>query len=151
MNNELITKLLELAKIAATRNEVPVSAMIISPETGEIIAENHNRCEELKDITAHAEMIVIKEAMQKLGVKRLDGYDLYVSLEPCTMCAGAISLSKIKNLYFFSEDKKGGGVINGVKFFEQNTCHHRVNVYPALKDEFSQILKDFFKNKRNVK
>lgn len=149
MNKDLLTTLLELTKTAAKRDEVPVGAMVVNPETNEIIAKNHNRCEELKDVTAHAEIIVIREAMEKLGVKRLDGYDLYVSLEPCTMCAGAISLTKIKNLYFGAEDKKGGAVINGIKFFEQKTCHHRPNVYCGFEEEkFSKILKDFFKSKR---
>ena len=106
-------------------------------------------CEDVSDATAHAEVEVIRKACAKLKQNRLRGFDLYVTLEPCTMCAAAISFARIENLYFGAEDKKGGAVLNGVKFFDAPTCHHKPKVFSGiLAEESSLLLKDFFKQKR---
>ena len=140
---------IELAKKAYNQDEVPIGAVIVDNENDEIIAQTYNLCEHIADSTAHAEILAIQEACKKLGQNRLRNCDLYVTLEPCTMCAAAISFSRIENLYFGAYDKKGGAVENGVKFYEQNSCHHRPNVFSGiLEDECSKLLKDFFKAKR---
>lgn len=140
---------LSLAARAAEQDEVPVGAVIVNPDSGEIISEAHNLSEHGLDALAHAEIIAIRKACEKLGVNRLRDLDLYVTLEPCTMCAAAISFSRIKNLYFGAYDEKGGAVVNGVKFFDAPTCHHRPNVQGGILEmDCSLILKDFFKRKR---
>ena len=140
---------LEEAKKAAERDEVPVGAVLVHSETGEVAARGGNRSIENADPSAHAEMLVIRELCDKLGVQRLPEYDLYVTLEPCTMCAGLISFARIRKLVFGTFDVKGGAVVNGAKFFEQPTCHHRPEVEgPILEIECGQILKDFFRKKR---
>ena len=140
---------LSLAARAAEQDEVPVGAVIVNPDSGEIISEAHNLSEHGLDALAHAEIIAIRKACEKLGVNRLRDMDLYVTLEPCTMCAAAISFSRIKNLYFGAYDEKGGAVVNGVKFFDAPTCHHRPNVQGGILEmDCSLILKDFFKRKR---
>lgn len=140
---------LSLAARAAEQDEVPVGAVIVNPDSGEIISEAHNLSEHGLDALAHAEIIAIRKACEKLGVNRLRDMDLYVTLEPCTMCAAAISFSRIKNLYFGAYDEKGGAVVNGVKFFDSPTCHHRPNVQGGILEmDCSLILKDFFKKKR---
>ena len=143
---------LEEAKKAAERDEVPVGAVLVHAETGEIAARGSNRSIELSDPSAHAEMLVIRELCAKLEQQRIPGYDLYVTLEPCTMCAAAISFARIRKVYFGTEDVKGGGIVNGAKFFEQPTCHHRPEVEgPIMENPCGQILKDFFREKRNEK
>lgn len=140
---------LELAQQAAKQDEVPIGCIIADPQTEEIIAETYNLSQHVEDATAHAEIKAIQTACQKLGTNRLRGLDMYVTLEPCTMCAAAISFARIENLYFGATDAKGGAVISGVKFYEQPTCHHKPHIHNGLlADECSQILKDFFKNKR---
>ena len=140
---------LSLAARAAEQDEVPVGAVIVNPDSGEIISEAHNLSEHGLDALAHAEIIAIRKACEKLGVNRLRDMDLYVTLEPCTMCAAAISFSRIKNLYFGAYDEKGGAIVNGVKFFDAPTCHHRPNVQGGILEmDCSLILKDFFKRKR---
>ena len=140
---------LSLAARAAEQDEVPVGAVIVNPDSGEIISEAHNLSEHGLDALAHAEIIAIRKACEKLGVNRLRDMDLYVTLEPCTMCAAAISFSRIKNLYFGAYDEKGGAVVSGVKFFDAPTCHHRPNVQGGILEmDCSLILKDFFKRKR---
>ncbi len=140
---------LSLAARAAEQDEVPVGAVIVNPDSGEIISEAHNLSEHGLDALAHAEIIAIRKACEKLGVNRLRDMDLYVTLEPCTMCAAAISFSRIKNLYFGAYDEKGGAVVNGVKFFDAPTCHHRPNIEGGILEmDCSLILKDFFKKKR---
>lgn len=140
---------LSLAARAAEQDEVPVGAVVVNPESGEIISEAHNLSEHGSDALAHAEMLAIRKACEKLKTNRLREMDLYVTLEPCTMCAAAISFARIKNLYFGAFDAKGGAVISGVKFFDAPTCHHKPNVEGGiLEEDCSQILKDFFKKKR---
>jgi tRNA(Arg) A34 adenosine deaminase TadA len=139
---------LEEAAAAARRGEVPVGAVIASGST--VVAKAGNRTRELSDPTAHAEMLAIREACRKLASERLTGHDLYVTLEPCAMCAGAISFARLRRLYFGAADEKGGAVINGVRFFASPTCHHTPEIYPGLGErDAALILKDFFREKRN--
>lgn len=139
---------LDEARSAEARSEVPVGAVIVCD--GEIIARNGNRTREFNDPTAHAEMLVIREAASKLKSERLSGCDLYVTLEPCAMCAGAISFARLARLYFAASDPKGGGVEHGPRFFSQATCHHAPDVYSGLSEaESALILRDFFKSRRN--
>jgi tRNA(adenine34) deaminase len=135
------------AKAAALRNEVPVGAVLV--KDCKIIAQNGNRTLELRDPTAHAEIMVIREAAKILGSERLSGCDLYVTLEPCAMCAAAISFARINRLYFGATDMKSGGVENGVRFFDDPTCHHAPEFYGGLQAQLSgKLLKDFFAAKR---
>lgn len=141
---------LEEAKAAAQRDEVPVGAVMVHAQTGEIVARSGNRTNEMADPTAHAEILVIRDTCAKAGVQRLPEYDLYVTLEPCTMCAGAISFARIRRLVIGAQDKKGGGVIHGAQFYEQATCHHRPDVsHGTMAEECGMILKTFFKGKRS--
>jgi tRNA(adenine34) deaminase len=139
---------LEQARLAGARGEVPVGAVI--SKGGALIASAGNRTRELNDPTAHAEILVIREAGSKLKSERLIDCDLYVTLEPCAMCAGAISFARIGKLYYAASDPKGGGVEHGGRFFTQSTCHHAPDVYAGINDkEASVILRDFFKSKRD--
>lgn len=139
---------LEEARAAAERGEVPVGAVIVGPE-GEVLAAAGNRTLEEKDPTAHAEILAIRAAARALGSERLIGCDLYVTLEPCAMCAGAISFARIRRLYYGAEDPKGGGVDHGARFFSQATCHHRPDVYGGIGErEAAELLKAFFADKR---
>lgn len=139
---------LEEAEAAAARGEVPVGA-VIANEAGEILARAGNRVLELKDPSAHAEMLVIREAARRLNSERLIGCDLYVSLEPCPMCAQAISFARIRRLYYGAEDPKGGGVDHGPRIFQQPTCHHAPEVYGGIGEARSaRLLKDFFAQRR---
>jgi len=134
---------------AKKKNEVPVGAIIVNKKTGKIIAKAHNLVQSKNNAMYHAEILAIKKACKKLKSKYLINCDMYVSLEPCTMCAGAISLVKIDTLHFSAEDKKGGAIVNGVKFFKSKSCHHKPNVISGeLSDFSSNILKEFFKDKR---
>ncbi|MBQ9731688.1 MAG: nucleoside deaminase [Alphaproteobacteria bacterium] len=145
-------KALELAKKAYQQDEVPIGCIIVNSKSGEIIAEAYNLCQHVENAVSHAEIKAIQTACDKLGTNRLWGMDMYVTLEPCTMCAAAISFARIENLYFGATDTKGGAVVSGVRFFEQETCHHRPFVCGGiLENECAQLLKDFFKNKRNTK
>lgn len=141
---------MEEAKLAASRDEVPIGAVLVDCRSGEIVARNGNRTIELTDPTAHAEILVIREQCQKTGKQRIPEYDLYVTLEPCTMCAAAISYARIRRLVMGASDKKGGGILHGAKFFDQPTCHHKIEITRnIMTDECSQILKEYFQNKRN--
>lgn len=152
MQIKFMQRAIELAAQAAAEDEVPIGAVIVNPESGEIIAEAYNQSQHISDASAHAEIEAIRKACAKLGQNRLWDMDLYVTLEPCTMCAGAISLARIKNLYFGATDAKGGAVISGVKFFEAPTCHHRPQVSGGiLEEECAALLKNFFRQKRNKK
>ncbi|MCG8270461.1 nucleoside deaminase [Aquamicrobium sp. NLF2-7] len=138
---------LEQAKDAALRGEVPIGAVLVAD--GVVVAQAGNRTRELADPTAHAEILVIREAAAKLSAERLGGCDLYVTLEPCTMCAAAISFARLRRLYFAATDEKGGAVVSGVRFFVQPTCHHTPDVYSGLGEtEAATILKDFFRARR---
>jgi tRNA(Arg) A34 adenosine deaminase TadA len=140
---------LNLAHKAAKTDEVPVGAVIVNPENGEILAQAYNQSAHSGDATAHAEILAIQQACAKLKTTRLWGLDLYVTLEPCTMCAAAISFVRIAHLYFGATDEKGGAVISGVRFYEAPTCHHRPQYTGGIcAEECSQILKDFFAHKR---
>lgn len=140
---------LEEANAAAAREEVPIGAVLVDAATGEIVARAGNRTREMNDPTAHAEMLVIREGCAKDGAQRIPEYDLYVTLEPCTMCAGAISFARIRRLVIGAEDAKGGGILHGAKFYEQSTCHHKPEVSSGIMaEECGQILRDFFRSKR---
>ncbi|MCO6386179.1 nucleoside deaminase [Aliihoeflea sp. 40Bstr573] len=135
------------AEAAAARGEVPVGAVIV--RDGEIVAGAGNRTRELNDPTAHAEMLVIREACAALGQERLTGLDLYVTLEPCAMCAAAISFARIRRLYFGAEDEKGGAVVNGPRFFSAPTCHHAPETYSGFSERKSaELLRSFFRSQR---
>ena len=137
------------AESAVSRDEVPVGAVIVDGNTGEIIARASNRVEQLHDPTAHAEILAIRKACAILGQKRLEGCDIYVTLEPCTMCAGAISHARLRRLYFGAMDIKGGAVENGVKFFDHSSCHHVPEIYGGIQEtESHKLLTAFFRNKR---
>lgn len=138
---------MEEARLAATRDEVPIGAVLV--KNGEIIAKAGNRTIELNDPTAHAEILCIREACTLMGSQRIPEFDLYVTLEPCTMCAGAIAFARIKRLIIGASDPKGGGVLHGAKFFNQPTCHHKIDVQQGLMaNEASEILRSYFKSKR---
>ena len=135
------------ARAAALRGEVPVGAVLV--KDGRIVAAAGNRVEETNDPTAHAEIVVIRQATAAAGQPRLDGADLYVTLEPCAMCAQAMALARIRRLYFAAYDPKGGGVDHGAKVFDHPTCHHRPEVYGGLREtEAAQLLKEFFHSRR---
>ncbi len=138
---------LEEAQAAAARGEVPIGAVVVCE--GEIIARAGNRTLELSDPTAHAEMLAIRDACALLGSQRLPQCDLYVTLEPCPMCAAAISFARMRRLYFGAEDPKGGAVENGVRFFGDPTCHHAPDVYSGLAEQQSaRLLREFFQSRR---
>jgi tRNA(Arg) A34 adenosine deaminase TadA len=138
---------LEEARAAAARGEVPIGAVLI--RDGEVIAAAGNRTLEYDDPTAHAEMLAIRTAAKGLGSQRLSGSDLYVTLEPCAMCAAAISFARIRRLYFGATDMKGGAVESGVRFFGSPTCHHVPEVYGGMaEEEAAELLRDFFKERR---
>jgi len=135
------------AKAAAEAGEVPVGCVIV--RDGEVLAQAGNRTLRDRDPTAHAEMLALRAVAAKLGSERLIGCDLYVTLEPCTMCAAAISFARIRRLYFGACDPKGGAVESGVRFFNSPTCHHKPEVYGAIREaEAAALLKDFFAAKR---
>ncbi|MCB1487217.1 MAG: nucleoside deaminase [Bauldia sp.] len=138
---------LEEARAAAARGEVPIGAALVLD--GRIVARDGNRTIELDDPTAHAEILVIRAAARAIGSQRLTGADLYVTLEPCSMCAAAISFARIRRLYFGASDEKGGGVEHGPRFFGQPTCHHAPEVYGGIAEvEAADLLRRFFAARR---
>lgn len=138
---------LHAARAAADQGEVPVGAVIV--HEGRIIAQAGNRTITDHDPTAHAEILVLREAAQKFGSERLTDCDLYVTLEPCAMCAGAISFARIRRLYFGAGDPKGGAVDHGPRFFSQPTCHHAPEIYGGLHEsDAADLLREFFKSRR---
>lgn len=140
---------LELAQAAADIGEAPIGAVLVDPQTDEIIAQAHNRPIGLHDPTGHAEILALREAAEKLGNYRLTGLELFVTLEPCTMCSGAISHARIGRLIYGASDEKGGAVDHGVKFFDQPTCHWRPDVVSGvLADESAAQLRSFFRARR---
>jgi tRNA(adenine34) deaminase len=133
---------------AASRGEVPVGAVIVGPD-GSVLAKAGNRTRELNDPTAHAEIAAIRAACAVLGQERLTGCDLYVTLEPCAMCAAAISFARIRRLYFGASDPKGGGVEHGARVFSHPTCHHTPEIYSGIGAEAAaELLKTFFAQRR---
>jgi tRNA(adenine34) deaminase len=138
---------LDEARAAGARGEVPVGAVLVL--CGEVLAQAGNRTRELGDPTAHAEMLVIREACARLGAERLTGADLYVTLEPCAMCAAAIAAARVGRLYYGASDPKSGGVMVGAKVFSHPQCHHAPQVYDGIGSEESEdLLKTFFAAKR---
>lgn len=140
---------LEEARAAGARGEVPIGAVIVDGINGSVVARAGNETRALNDPTAHAEILAIRRAAEALGAERLSGCDLYVTLEPCTMCAAAISFARLRRLYFGAEDPKGGGVAHGARFFAQPTCHHRPEVYGGIHETAAAaLLREFFAAKR---
>jgi tRNA(adenine34) deaminase len=138
---------LDEARAAGARGEVPVGCVIV--RDGAVVASAGNRTLADRDPTAHAEIIAIRAAAASLGSERLDGCDLYVTLEPCTMCAGAVAFARVRRLYYGAADAKGGAVDNGVKFFASPACHHRPEVYGGMAEaEAAALLKEFFRERR---
>lgn len=136
------------AKAAGSRGEVPIGAAIL--HKGQVIAAAGNRTRELSDPTAHAEILAIRMACKALASERIGDCDLYVTLEPCPMCAGAISFARLRRLYYAASDPKGGGVEHGPRVFSQATCHHAPEIYAGIREsEASEMLRMFFASKRS--
>ena len=147
-NTDYMELALLQANKAAQLGEVPIGAVLVSLD-GVVIASAHNLVETQSDATAHAECLVLREAMRSLNRKFLDGCDLWVTLEPCAMCAGAISNARIRRLYFGAEDKKGGAVEHGSRVFSHSTCHHKPEIYGGIKETHaSRLLEKFFAERR---
>ena len=146
--NEYMNKAIDLAQEAFSQGEIPVGAVVVHKVKG-IVAQTRNRVEELSDATAHAEVLAIRHACAVLNEKRLVDCDLYVTLEPCTMCAGAIAHARFNKVVFGAYDPKGGGIEHGVRVFNQSTIHHRPEIIGGV-DEIvcGKLMKDFFKDKR---
>lgn len=135
------------AEVAGAAGEVPIGAVLVLE--GQVIARAGNRVERDLDPTAHAELLAIREGARQLGAKRLPDADLYVTLEPCPMCAQAIAFARLRRLYFAAYDPKGGGVDHGPRIFEQSTCHHRPEVLGGIQElDAARLLRDFFKERR---
>ena len=135
------------ARAAGARGEVPVGAVVV--RDGAVLAAAGNETRARRDPTAHAEMLAVRAACAVLGAERLEGCDLYATLEPCPMCAGAIAFARIARLYFAAHDPKGGGVEHGPRLFRQPTCHHRPEVYGGLREgEAAALLREFFRERR---
>lgn len=138
---------LNQAKIAYEKDEVPVGAILV--ENGQIIASSHNQNLTLKDPTAHAEIIVLREGAKIKNSARLDGCDLYITLEPCAMCASAIALARIKRVYYAASDKKFGAVENGARIFSTSSCFHKPEIYSGIsEEEAKKLMRNFFRAKR---
>lgn len=148
MRNPFTQMALEEAADAAARGEVPVGAVLVGPD-GAVLARDGNRIVEWRDPTAHAELLVIRAGAKALGSERLTGCDLYVTLEPCPMCAQAMAFARIRRVYYGAADPKGGGVDHGPRIFAQPTCHHAPEVYGGIGEgEAARLLKDFFAARR---
>jgi tRNA(adenine34) deaminase len=146
--NAFMALALEEAGAASVRGEIPVGAVLVAPD-GRVVASDGNRILEYRDPTAHAEILVLRAAAGLLGSERLTGCHLYVTLEPCTMCAGAISFARIERLYFGAPDEKAGAVEHGVRFFAQPTCHHAPEVYGGIAEtKAAALLREFFRQRR---
>jgi tRNA(Arg) A34 adenosine deaminase TadA len=146
---EMMRRAITQAQVAADAGEAPIGAVVVDPATGDVVAEAHNQPISLHDPTAHAEVLAMRAAAQKLGNYRLTGLTLYVTLEPCAMCAGAISHARIGRVVYGAADEKGGAVAYGPRFFEQPTCHSRPAVTAGvMAEESSALLKGFFRARR---
>ena len=144
---EPMRRALDEAQAAAAAREVPVGAVVMRGDV--VVAATRNAMRTSRDPTAHAEMEALRAAAAALGTERLDDCDLWVSLEPCAMCAGAIALARIRRLYFAAPDPKGGAVLHGPRFFAQPTCHHAPDVYPGIgEEEAAAMLRGFFRERR---
>jgi tRNA(adenine34) deaminase len=140
------------ARMAGGRGDVPVGAAVVDAMTGQVIAKAGNAMQSTGDPTAHAELLVLRDACLKLGRQRLDNCDIYVTLEPCAMCAAAISFARFRRLYYGAADPKGGAVEHGSRFFESATCHHAPEVYDGIGEEPARLLlKQFFEIRRKQK
>ena len=140
---------LDEARAAVAREEVPVGAVIVHGPSGRVLSRAHNEVETLSDPTAHAELLAIRRAASAAGTPRLQECDLYVTLEPCPMCAQAIAFARLRRVYYGAEDPKGGGVDNGPRIFSLSTCHHRPDVYGGIREsEAAELLRDFFAARR---
>ncbi|MDH4413732.1 MAG: nucleoside deaminase [Rhizobium sp.] len=138
----------EEARAAGARGEVPIGAVVV--RDGEILGRAGNETRALNDVTAHAEVLAIRRAASAVGDERLVEADLYVTLEPCTMCAAAISFARIRRLYYAAQDPKGGAVENGVRFYQQPTCHHIPEVYSGIREtEAGGMMRSFFQDRRD--
>lgn len=152
MNEKIFKKAFQMAQTAYRHDEVPVGAVVFCSKTGEIIASAYNKTEKQKNPLAHAEIIAIQKACKKLNVKRLDGYSLFVTLEPCAMCAGAISWARLDHLYFGAFDEKTGAIEQGARVFCHSQTHHKPTVEGGInQQECSVLLTNFFKQKRQLK
>lgn len=151
MNDDAYMRLaLEQADAASRRGEVPVGAVLVDPQSGEIIAATGNAPIGIDDPTAHAEILAIRDGAYRAGNYRLNGLTLYVTLEPCTMCAGAISNARIGRLVYGASDPKGGAVESGVRFFDSSSCHHKPEVLGGIRaDESANMLRAFFRARRS--
>jgi len=137
------------AELAGARGEVPIGAVLVDPERQKILSADGNRTVELGDPTAHAEMLVVRKAAKVRGNERLGGCDLYVTVEPCPMCATAISFARLRRLYFGAEDEKMGGVLNGPRIFASTSCHHKPEVFDGMgAGRAKKIMQEFFQKKR---
>jgi tRNA(adenine34) deaminase len=149
METSPMTLALAEAEAALARGEVPVGAVLVDGATGAVLARAGNRVEALSDPSAHAELLAIRAAAGARGAPRLDDCDLYVTLEPCAMCAAAISFARIRRLYFGAADEKGGAVEHGPRFFAQPTCHHRPEIYGGIDATRAvDLLRRFFAERR---
>jgi tRNA(adenine34) deaminase len=146
---KMMQRAMGLARAAAEAGEAPIGAVLVDPATGEVVAEAHNQPIGLHDPTAHAEVLALRAAGAKQGNYRLTGLTLYVTLEPCAMCAGAISHARVGRVVYGANDAKGGAVAHGPRFFEQPTCHSRPQIEGGvMAEEASGLLKDFFRARR---
>lgn len=149
MTNSFMDEALAEARAAQALGEVPIGAVVVMD--GTVVGRGGNRTRLKNDVTAHAEIEALRDASARLGCERLTDADLYVTLEPCTMCAAAISFARIRRLYYGAEDPKGGGVDHGARFYTQPTCHHAPEVYSGIHErEASDMLRQFFKERRET-
>lgn len=147
--NNPMTLALKEAEKAALAGEVPIGAVLVDTATGEIVARAYNLTETKCDPTAHAEILVIRQRCEAIGAPRLPDHDLYVTLEPCAMCAAAIAGARLRRIYFGAYDPKGGGVEHGPKIFDQPTTHHKPDIYGGIDENAAaEILQKFFKQRR---
>ncbi|WP_245881254.1 nucleoside deaminase [Thalassospira marina] len=148
-SNPYMDLAMQEARAAAARGEVPVGAVVVDGETGEVLASAGNLTEANNDPSAHAEILAIRAAAAKRGAPRLPGCDLYVTLEPCPMCATAISFARIRRVYFGAYDPKGGGVDHGPRIYQSSSCHHQPDVYGGIGEtEAADLLREFFAARR---
>ena len=148
-DDALMKRAMMQAELAFKKDEVPVGVVIVETVSKKIVFETHNQMKIQQDSTAHAEILAIQEVSKILKQERLDQYDIYVTLEPCTMCAAAISYARFKHLYFGAYDMKSGGVEHGAKFFDQKTCHYKPRILGGiLEKENRALIQKFFKQKR---